>query len=95
MDALDDQAIRDELSSKLTGWKHKDDKIHRSFSFDDFRAALGFIIQVGFLAEEQMHHPEIFNVYNNVKISLTTHDAGDKVTEKDMKLAEAIEKLYN
>ncbi len=94
MEPLSEQKIRQELDSNLRGWESKDNKIHRSYSFDDFRQALGFIVQIGFMAEEQMHHPEIFNVYNSVKVSLTTHDAGDKVTEKDIKLAQAIEKLY-
>lgn len=94
MKPLDEDKLKQILAGKLTNWKHKDDKIHRNYSFDDFREAIAFIIRIGFIAEEQMHHPELFNVYNSVKISLCTHDADGKVTEKDIKLAEAIEEIY-
>lgn len=79
----------------LPGWKHNEDKISKEFDFDNFRDAVGFIIRISFEAEEQVHHPEIFNVYDSVNISLSTHDAGGKVTEKDIKLAKTIESLYN
>ena len=79
----------------LSGWTHENDKLKKEFSFDDFREAMTFINRISFEAEEQVHHPEIFNVYNTVKISLATHDADDKVTEKDVALAETIETLYN
>jgi len=78
---------------KLPGWEFIDDKIHKSFKFEDFSEALGFIVRVGIEAEKQVHHPEMKNVYNTVNISLSTHDAGDKVTAKDIKLAGAIEAL--
>ena len=94
MEPLGKNEIKQALEANLTAWKHKDDKIHRTYSFDDFREAMAFMVRVGFIAEEQMHHPELFNVFNSVKISLCTHDADDKVTEKDIKLAEAIEDLY-
>lgn len=93
MDPLSEKQIQDELNN-LKEWKFKDDKIHREFSFSDFKTALSFIVRVGFDAEDQVHHPEIFNVYNTVSISLSTHDAGDKVTEKDIKLAKAIDAIY-
>ncbi|NGP75977.1 4a-hydroxytetrahydrobiopterin dehydratase [Balneolaceae bacterium YR4-1] len=88
----------EEISSALSdldGWSHKDDKLNKEFSFENFRDALAFITRIAFEAEEQVHHPEIFNVYNTVKIALSTHDAGGKVTEKDLKLAKSIESLYN
>jgi len=78
---------------KLNGWEFSDDKIHKAFKFEDFSEALGFIVRVGIEAEKQVHHPEITNVYNTVNISLSTHDAGDKVTAKDIELAGAIEAL--
>jgi len=53
------------------------------------------MVRVGFEAEKQAHHPEWFNVYNRVEISLSTHDAGGKVTEKDILLAKAIEQIAN
>lgn len=93
-DPLSDDQITKELQH-LTGWEHDDDKLSKEFSFDNFRDAMAFINRIAFEAEEQVHHPEIFNVYNTVNISLSTHDAGGKVTSKDVKLAKTIESLYN
>ncbi len=89
---------KDEITtalSELEGWSHEEDKLKKEFSFDNFRDAMAFITRIAFEAEEQVHHPEIFNVYNTVNIALSTHDAGGKVTEKDLKLAKSIESLYN
>ncbi len=91
---LSDDQIASELDS-LPGWEHENDKLSKEFGFDNFRDAMSFITRIAFEAEEQVHHPEIFNVYNTVNISLSTHDAGGKVTEKDIKLANTIESLYN
>lgn len=91
---LSDEKIKENLSG-LNGWNHEEDKLKKEFSFDNFRDAMAFITRISFEAEEQVHHPEIFNVYNTVKIALSTHDAGGKVTEKDLKLAKSIESLYN
>jgi 4a-hydroxytetrahydrobiopterin dehydratase len=84
--------LREALSS-LEGWEHGDDKIKKEYNFENFSEALGFIVRVGLEAEKQAHHPGLFNVYNTVKIELTTHDAGDKVTQKDVNLAKAIESV--
>lgn len=65
----------------------------REFKFDDFRAAMAFLNQVADVAEEHGHHPEIFNLYGRVRLTLTTHDAGNMVTEKDYRLAAAIDAL--
>ncbi len=91
---LSDDRISKELN-KLAGWSHENDKISKEYKFDNFREAISFITRIAFEAEEQVHHPELFNVYNTVSISLSTHDAGGKVTEKDIKLAKSIESLYN
>jgi 4a-hydroxytetrahydrobiopterin dehydratase len=91
---LSDDQIAKELS-ELSGWNHENNKLTKEFSFDNFRDAMAFINRIAFEAEEQVHHPEIFNVYNTVNISLSTHDAGGKVTEKDIKLAKTIESLFN
>lgn len=93
-DPLSSNEINNALQS-LNGWNHENDKLKKEFNFDDFRDAMAFITRISFAAEEQVHHPEIFNVYNTVNISLATHDAGDKVTEKDVKLADSIETLFN
>lgn len=95
-DPLSKQHIQEALSgSGLDGWSHEGDKLKKEFSFDNFRDAMAFITRISYEAEEQVHHPEIFNVYNTVNIALSTHDAGGKVTEKDLKLAKSIETLYN
>jgi 4a-hydroxytetrahydrobiopterin dehydratase len=91
---LSSNEINQALDS-LAGWQHQDDKLKKEFSFDDFRDAMAFISRISFAAEEQVHHPEIFNVYDTVNISLATHDAGDKVTDKDVELAKSIETLFN
>lgn len=71
-------------------WTEKDNRLTREFVFKDFSEAFGFMTRVAILAEKQDHHPEWSNVYNRVTINLSTHDAGDIVTENDHKLAELI-----
>ena len=89
---LSDDKIRSALGD-LPGWAHEDDALRKVFTLDDFRAALAFIVRVGFEAEERDHHPNLTNVYNRVEIALTTHDADNRVTQKDVDLASAIEKI--
>ena len=79
--------------AELHGWSHDDDRIKKSFSFDNFRAAIAFIVRLSFEAEQLDHHPEIFNCWNRVEIALNTHSAGGKVTAKDVDLATAIDAL--
>jgi 4a-hydroxytetrahydrobiopterin dehydratase len=74
-------------------WKEEDNKLKRTFAFKDFSEAFAFMTRVALLAEQQNHHPWWSNVYNKVEMELNTHDAGDIVTEKDWKLAKAIDKL--
>ncbi len=74
-------------------WEIKENKLFKQFLFKDFKEAFSFISGIALLAEEQNHHPEIFNVYNKVEISLQTHDAGNTITEKDYILAKAIDAL--
>lgn len=76
-------------------WKEENNKLTRTFEFNDFVEAFGFMSQVAILAETHQHHPEWSNVYNKVTINLTTHDAGSKVTDKDRKLAEEIDELID
>jgi 4a-hydroxytetrahydrobiopterin dehydratase len=77
----------------LEGWELKDDKLTKLFKFKNFREAMTFLMRLAFEAEAMNHHPEIENVYNKVRLSLTTHDAGNKVTEQDVALARQVEKL--
>jgi 4a-hydroxytetrahydrobiopterin dehydratase len=74
-------------------WEETNQKLVRQFEFADFSEAFAFMTRVALLAEKMDHHPEWENVYNKVTIELTTHDAGSTVTEKDRKLAAAIDKL--
>lgn len=80
--------------ASLPGWEIEDDHLTKLYVFDNFREALGFVVQIGFVAEEMNHHPEIYNLYQRVQISLTTHNAGFKITEKDVKLAAKLEALF-
>jgi 4a-hydroxytetrahydrobiopterin dehydratase len=77
----------------LKDWNFKENAIEKDFKFNNFTQALGFIVQVGVLAEKMNHHPELFNVYNKVNIRLNTHDSGG-VTTKDFELATQIEGLF-
>ena len=76
----------------LPGWElvAGRDAITRTFTFDDFNAAFGFMARVAMIAEKMNHHPEWFNVYNRVEVTLSTHDA-DGLTERDLKLAKAMD----
>ncbi len=72
----------------------KDKALRAEFKFKDFREAFAFMTEVAFAAEAANHHPEWSNVYNTVSVKLTTHDAGNTVTQKDHDLASAISKIY-
>ena len=87
------QAEIDAALAALPGWRHEGDKLVKTFRFQNFREAVSFIMRMAFEAEALGHHPELRNVYQTVDIALTTHDAGNKVTEKDTDLARAIEKF--
>ncbi|GAB4376389.1 MAG: 4a-hydroxytetrahydrobiopterin dehydratase [Salibacteraceae bacterium] len=69
-------------------------RLKKEFEFNDFNEAWGFMSRVALLAEVRGHHPDWSNVYNKVTIKLSTHDQGNTVTEKDRKLAEAIDQLF-
>ncbi len=74
-------------------WKEENNTLKRTFEFKDFKEAFGFMAQVAITAEKMGHHPNWSNVYNKVSFELTTHDEGNKITEKDRKLAEEIDQL--
>jgi len=74
-------------------WEEKKNQLYRSFEFKNFREAFAFMTKVALVAEKMDHHPNWTNVYNRVEIYLCTHDAGDVITEKDHKLAKAIDGL--
>lgn len=77
----------------MSAWTENDGKLCRTFRFRDFSEAFAFMTRVALIAEKQNHHPEWSNVWNTVTIQLSTHDSGGIVTEKDRKLAAAIDIL--
>lgn len=89
---LTPEEIRD-ACARLPGWNFERDALAKKLKFGSFREALSFMTRVAFEAEELNHHPEWTNVYNTVDIRLNTHDAGGKVTAKDVELATRIQKL--
>ena len=74
-------------------WKQENNRLKKTFTFGDFTEAFGFMTRVAIVAEKMNHHPTWTNTWNTVSFELSTHDAGDIVTEKDRKLAEAIDML--
>ena len=74
-------------------WKEEKDKLYKKFVFSDFNQAFGFMSRVALLAEKADHHPTWTNTWNTVEIWLSTHDAGNKVTQKDIDLASSIDDL--
>ena len=74
-------------------WKEQNNTLYKKFEFKDFSETFAFMTRVAIEAEKMNHHPLWTNVYNKLEIWLTTHDAGDTVTEKDYKLAKKIDKL--
>ncbi len=85
---------RSRALGRLKGWSEVTgrDAISKKFVFADFNAAFGFLARAALMAEKLDHHPEWFNVYKTVDVTLSTHDAGG-VTELDIKLAEAMDKF--
>lgn len=74
-------------------WQEKNNKLHKEFQFNDFSEAFSFMTRVALAAEKMDHHPKWTNEYNKVEIWLSSHDAGDVVTEKDKKLSKIIDGL--
>ncbi len=74
-------------------WKEVDNKLEKSFQFKNFSEALDFINKLAIICESENHHPEINWVYNKINLKLSTHDAGDIITEKDIKLSNLIDEI--
>jgi 4a-hydroxytetrahydrobiopterin dehydratase len=87
-------STRKSALARLDGWSDVKDRdaISRTFTFSDFNEAFGFMTRAALVAEKLDHHPEWFNVYDRVEVTLATHDAGG-VTERDVALAEAMDRL--
>ena len=90
---LADAALREALAVLApSGWKLDEGKLFRSFAFEDFSEAFGFMARAALVAERMNHHPEWFNVWSRVDVHLTTHDAGG-ITGLDVDLARAMNAL--
>jgi 4a-hydroxytetrahydrobiopterin dehydratase len=88
---LSDEQIKNELAN-LPGWSVSSGKLHKDFVFKDFIEAFGFMSTAALHIEKMNHHPEWFNVYNKIKVDLTTHDAGG-ITQNDVNLARILNSL--
>lgn len=77
----------------LPGWSRDGAALAKTFQFENFREALGFMVRAGFEAEALDHHPDWSNSYNRVVVRLSTHSAGDKITAKDVELARRLQKI--
>jgi 4a-hydroxytetrahydrobiopterin dehydratase len=88
-----DQVAAALTEQRLADWRLVDGRLHREFEFTDFVAAWGFMARVALIAESADHHPDWSNSWNKVKISLTSHDAGGVVTQRDHDLAALINNL--
>ena len=88
---LAEDELRDALG-KLPSWSLQERKLHRDFRFQDFNEAFGFMARAALVCEKMDHHPEWFNVYKTVEVTLSTHDAGG-LTERDITLAKAMDKI--
>lgn len=93
MKPLDEKDIQKALE-KLQGWEYRDNTLATTFEFGNFKEAFTVMTRIAFECEAQEHHPDWTNVYNQLEIRLSTHDAGG-VTEKDIRLATTIESLIN
>lgn len=91
MPALLEKHELEKASKGLKSWKSSEEELLVTYTFKSFRDAITFITRISFEVDEMDHHPEITSLYNKVSIRLTTHDAGDKVTEKDIILAGRIQ----
>lgn len=74
-------------------WEHQDNQLYRKFIFNNFIEAFAFMTKVAILAEKANHHPTWKNTWNTVEIWLSTHDAGNIVTEKDLELSRSVDAL--
>jgi len=89
---LNSEEIEQALTN-LPGWEFSEDALTKTFKFGSFREAMSFIVRMGFEVEELNHHPEWMNVYDCLSVRLSTHEADDKVTAKDVELAKRFEKI--
>lgn len=90
--ALDPSAIQEALNT-LSGWEYTDGTLTKTYTFPQYLAGVAFVSAVGIVCEGLDHHPDMIVTYRKVQVMLTTHDAGNRVTQKDVDTALAIENL--
>jgi 4a-hydroxytetrahydrobiopterin dehydratase len=78
----------------MTNWTNNENSLEKTYRFDTFESAMEFMQQAALIISEADHHPTWTNTYNQIHVSLSTHDAGNKVTDKDWTLAHALDTLY-
>jgi 4a-hydroxytetrahydrobiopterin dehydratase len=81
------------MATDVQQWEEKDNKLYKAFTFKDFSEAFAFMTRVALIAEQMNHHPTWTNTWNRVEVWLSTHDAGNIVTDRDRKLAGKIDNL--
>lgn len=79
--------------AQLSGWEVKNGKLHKTFRFDSFAEAIGWMVSVGIHADKADHHPEWSNVYDKVEVNLVTHDLDNSISNLDVELAQRMEAL--
>jgi 4a-hydroxytetrahydrobiopterin dehydratase len=89
---LTDDEVRTALK-ELSGWEVKGGKLHKTFKFDTFAGAIGWMVAVAFHADKADHHPTWSNTYNKVQVDLATHDLDDAISNLDVELARKMEAL--
>lgn len=93
MSTLDSNTVQSALED-LDGWERTGDSIRRDLTFPTFREAIAFIVRVADLAEAADHHPQLTNVYDGVRVELTSHDVGG-ITTRDLSLAREINRVVS
>lgn len=93
MEKFNDQEIQQKIVEVIAEWQLKENFLHREFVFKDFIEAFSFMTSIAFVAEKLGHHPNWTNEYNKVIFNLNTHDTNG-ITDKDLQLAVAIDKIY-
>ena len=91
--SLYDKVYKDRLLESNNSWVEIDGKLCKDFKFSDFSQSLEFINKISNIFESENHHPEINWIYNKITLSLSTHDAGDIITDKDIRLSQLIDEV--
>lgn len=78
---------------ELPGWQIKDGKLHKTFKFESFAQAIGWMVSVAIFADKNDHHPEWSNVYSRVRVDLSTHDLDNAISNLDLELARKMDSL--